>query len=283
MQKRLVRISSAAIMIGIFTALVQTSLLYFIEQFWIILVVAGFLDLLFCQYLLENSFSFAYCFRYLFVTELLTLAVGVPAWFGIYGSVLPWSPIMIWLFILHLALPLLYCTVRYLMDFGPRFMKYNTFFAECSILLWIALIGGFLYCYVYQSPSLTLSEKINLIPGYSIATQIEAYIQQGHSLRPMFLYMLTYGGFFVPSGFYLHLMLGKGRFLPRILAFLLLPILIEVAQYFLKPSMCEIDDLFPALLGCIVGSILYTLVNHLCLSMHEERFLQKRSRTSFYL
>ncbi len=283
MQTRMIRISSVSILAGIFAAILQTCLLYFLEDTWITLPVIALADLVISQYLLENSFSYHYCFRFLFVAELLTLAIGVPAYFGLYGTLLPFSVYMLWLAALHFAVPFLFCMLRYLTDFGPRFMNYNLFFLESSLLLWAAVLAGFFYCYVYQQPALTKTEQINLVPFYSLAALIEAYIQTDASIKPTVLYLLQYAAFFIPAGFYLHLLLGKRLLLLRLFSFLLVPALIELAQYFLLPSMCDIDDLVPAFLGCIIGSLLFTMLNALCQSLHETDFLQKQNRKPLYL
>ncbi|MCI8627146.1 MAG: hypothetical protein HFH36_14390 [Lachnospiraceae bacterium] len=282
MQTRMIRISSVSILAGVFVAILQTCLLYFLEDTWITLLVIALADLIISQYLLESSFSYHYCFRFLFVAELFTLAIGVPAYLGLYGTLLPFSVYMLWLAVLHFAVPSVFCMLRYLMDFGPRFMNYNLFFLESSLLLWAAIIAGFFYCYVYQQPVLTHSDHVNLVPFYSLASLIEAYIETKADIRPTVYYLLQYAAFFIPVGFYLHLLIGKRLFL-RLFSFLFVPALIELEQYFLLPSMCDIDDLVPAFLGCIVGSLLFTMLNTICQSLHENDFLQKQNRKSLYL
>lgn len=283
MQKRLMRTSSVAIITGMFVSALQTCLLYFLDTDWPVLPLACVLDLLICIFLLENSFSYRVCLRYMIVTELLSLTVGVTAWFQMYGSFLPYSSVMLWLYLIHLAVPFLYCTGCYLMDYGPRFMHYLSFFYTFSLILWVSLIAGFLFCYVYKQPALGIAEQPNLIPFYTLSSVIEAGIQTHTSLRPTILYLVQYAAFFIPVGFYLHLFYGRHLIVLRILSFLLVPAAIELAQYFFRPSMCEIDDLLPALIGCFLGSILYTFLNRVCLALHDEPFLRKKDRRSFYL
>ena len=95
MQTRMIRISSVSILAGVFVAILQTCLLYFLEDTWITLLVIALADLIISQYLLESSFSYHYCFRFLFVAELFTLAIGVPAYLGLYGTLLPFSVYML--------------------------------------------------------------------------------------------------------------------------------------------------------------------------------------------
>lgn len=283
MRKRMVRISSFSILLGLAAALIQTGLIYFLEDAWFILPILVIVDLVFCQYLLESSFSFPLCFRYLLTMEFLTLLVAIPSRLGMFGTLLSYSPVMAGLVIVHLLAPALFCTVRYLADFGPRFMNFKSFFLGFSVVLCLMAAAGFIYCYVVQPGMFPGSgSRINLIPFYTISAHIEAKIQDGTSLKPAVLYLLTYGTFFLPVGFYLHLALGR-LFLLRYASFVLLPAVIELAQYFFRPSQCNMDDAIIALFGCLIGSALYGLLNRICLSLHEEEFLKKRSRTSLYL
>lgn len=283
MSKRMMRVSSFSILLGVVTALLQTILLYFLEGAWYILPAMAVIDLVFSQYLLENSFSFSLCLRYLLTVELLTLAVAVPAFSGMFGTFLPFMPCMYGLVAVHLFIPAIFATIRYLADYGPRFMNYPAFFIGFSVVLWICLIAIFVSQQVFGGSAIPGSqEKVNLIPFFTIAAHIEAKIQDGASLKPLLLYALSYTALFLPAGFYLHLAFRR-LFVLRYLCFLLIPAGIEVAQYFLSPAQCDTDDLILAFLGCLIGSALFGLLNRICQSLHEEDFPKKPERTPLYL
>jgi glycopeptide antibiotics resistance protein len=67
----------------------------------------------------------------------------------------------------------------------------------------------------------------------------------------------------------------------RLAALLVLPILIEIFQYIIIPVRFDIDDIIYALIGGILGSLLFGLCNLIVRAITGRDFLSKDSGYSY--
>jgi glycopeptide antibiotics resistance protein len=118
-------------------------------------------------------------------------------------------------------------------------------------------------------------EAANFTPFLVISTQIENFLYGNISLSDIIIYLSSRILIFIPYGFYCTLFLRRQSRLLRFFLLLLLPIILEILQYFLYPTRFDIDDVIYALIGGIFGSLIFYLINVLFLAVSGKEFLSK--------
>jgi glycopeptide antibiotics resistance protein len=121
----------------------------------------------------------------------------------------------------------------------------------------------------------------NFIPFGIIATQIEDYLYDYIPLSDIITYLATRIIVFIPYGFYITLLLRRQSKLTRFFALLQLPLIIEILQYFFIPRYCDIDDLIYALIGGLLGSLLFLLTAVIFHAISGKEFLSRENDYRF--
>jgi hypothetical protein len=162
-------------------------------------------------------------------------------------------------------IPMLHCFLRHMLDYGTRIEDFIDFYRNISIVFilfyFVAIIYGAFVRDAFPWAYPVITEAPSFAPFEVLATQIEGYLYDYVSLSEIVNYLLSRILTFVPYGFYISLLLRRQTRLPRFFALLLLPFIIEVMQYIFVPASCDIDDLIYAMVGGILGSVLFYLVN----------------------
>jgi glycopeptide antibiotics resistance protein len=121
----------------------------------------------------------------------------------------------------------------------------------------------------------------NFVPFGVTSTLIENYLYDSASLADIITYLLSRILIFLPYGFFITLLLRRQARLPRFYALLMLPFLVEVLQYIFIPKRCDIDDLIYALIGGLIGSLLFFLMNLIFKAASGKDFLTKEADYRF--
>jgi glycopeptide antibiotics resistance protein len=119
--------------------------------------------------------------------------------------------------------------------------------------------------------------SVNIVPFEVITIQIEEYLYGIVPLNNIVIYLLSRITAFIPYGFIIALLLRRKNRLPKYASLLILPIVMEVLQYFIFPTRCDIDDVIYAFLGGILGSVLFYLLNVIFRSVTGKEFLMRNS------
>jgi glycopeptide antibiotics resistance protein len=180
---------------------------------------------------------------------------------------------------------MLHCFLRYMLDYGTKIESFNDFYRNISIVFLLFYLGLIFYAtfagdaFPWAYP--VKADTYNFIPFGVIATQIEDYLFASIPLNEIFTYLLSRILTFIPYGFYIALLLRRQGRLPRFFALLMLPFIIEVLQYIFIPSRCDIDDLIYAVLGGLIGSFSFFLMNVLFHVFSGRDFLVKETDYRF--
>jgi glycopeptide antibiotics resistance protein len=121
----------------------------------------------------------------------------------------------------------------------------------------------------------------NFIPFEAITYQIEDYLYGLISLGDIVVYLCSRILLFLPYGYQMTLLMRKQGRLVRLSALLVLPFLLEVLQYIIIPSRFDIDDLIYALIGGVLGSLLFYLSNLVFRACTGKNFLAKENDYSY--
>jgi glycopeptide antibiotics resistance protein len=229
----------------------------------------------------EQTVSYDACFNFSLLTLFISSVIIGLTYMGKGQSFLPYTGIMLGIAVINWLIPSIYCFLRYMLDFGTKIDDFNSFYRNNSIVFFlfyiIVIAYGSLAASAFPWAYRAVIESANFIPFELIATQIEDYLYELIPLSDIITYLLSRILLFFPYGFFITLVLRRQARLPRFFALLFLPFLIEVLQYFVIPSRCDIDDIIYALIGGILGSLSYYLLNVIFRTITGKNFLTKES------
>ncbi len=266
MQRRLnIQASTSIIFLSILTILVQFAAYYYFEANIVIWIIAGLISILCCQLLTEHTVTYIACFNYSLLTLFISLVILVITYFGNVTDFLPYTHTMLGIAFINWMIPAIYAFLRYMFDFGSKIEDFRSFYRNSSIvflLIYIVILvfGSFAadaFPWAYDK-SITAA---NFSPFEIISAKIEDYIYGSNPLSDILTYLASRSFIFIPYGFYISLVLHRQKLIIKLLALLALPFLIEMMQYFTISARCDIDDLFYALIGGVLGIFSFFLTN----------------------
>ena len=268
-----------AMFIGVFEAV----LFYFLDLKVLVLPIAVVFDAIFTRVFVDKFFNYMSAFAYLLAIEIIGIGLAAAAYYDMLAPFLTYSLVLEINVLLHFVTVFIACTVGYLSDRGSKAMGYNKYFVGSSIFMAIPVIAMFVIRYVLWNEIFPITPTYNrFIPVVNYAAAVNAVLGGSLKLNDLLIYSLCYAGFFVPVGFYVHLLMGKRLFILRLIIFLLIPACFECYQYFMYPAGFLAEDLILAFFGELIGSAVYSVFNRICENVHGEEFLKKRDRMSFY-
>ncbi len=285
MQRRpYIQVSSLIILLSVLTILIQFVIYYFFAAVYIIWGTAALLTLLCCHLLLEEISTYEACFNYSSLIMFISFIIILLSYLGKEQAFLPYTGAMLGILVINWLLPCLYCYIRNMLDYGTRFEDYSTFYRNHSLLFFLIYLGVMLYGMfaegafplVYQG-ALT---SANVIPFEAITILIEDYIYGIIPLSNVLVYLLVRILIFLPYGYQITLLLRRQSRLLRYLTLIIIPAVLEVAQYIIIPERCDIDDVIYAIIGGILGSSLFYLSNFIFRSINGKNFLAKEFASS---
>ncbi len=285
MQRRThVQASSLIIFLSIITIIVQFAVYYFFAAYYLIWGVSILMCILSCHILQEQTSTYEACFNYSVLILFISTVIIALSYLGREGAFLPYSGAMLGILLINWLLPCIHCFLRNILDYGTRFEDYRTFYRNDSLLFFIIYIGIILYgSFVTTAFPWAYNGSLsyaNIIPFEAITYQIEDYLYDMLPLSDIILYLACRIFLYIPYGYQMTFLLRKQGKPIRLAALLVLPILIELFQYILIPGRFDIDDIIYALLGGILGSLLFYLCNLIVRAITGRDFL---SRDTDYL
>jgi hypothetical protein len=227
----------------------------------------------------EQTVSYGASFDYSFLTLFISCVIIGLTYMGKGQSFLPYTSVMLGIAVINWLVPSIYCFLRNMLNSESKIEDFNSFYRNNHIVFFLFYIvivtyGSFAtsaFPWAYRS----VTESANFIPFGLIATQIEDYLYELIPLSDVITYLLSRILLFLPYGFFTTLVLRRQARLPRFFALLFLPFVIELLQYFIIPSRCDIDDILYALIGGILGSLSYYLLNVIFRTFTGKDFLAK--------
>lgn len=272
-----------SIVMGAFISICLVLAMYFMGVKWYYLPIVAVLDIVIVEFVTERTFSYMSAFAFLFTMELIGGTVTLLAYLGIVSKPLPYNRLMVFMLLVHHLAIFLCCTIKYIADYGLRVLGYQKYFWCAGICLWILVITVFVFKYFIAKECFPFEGRFDpIIPFANYADAVEAIIGGELELGRLLKYSFEYIAFFLPVGFYVHVLFGRRRLPVRLLFFIGIPAIIEGVQYLLfRPMFCA-DDAVMGLVGCLIGSMFYAFINHYYKSNHGVDILKRPDRVSFY-
>jgi len=273
------QISSIIILMGICTIFVEFGAYHFLKPSYLVWGISCIASIICCHVLLSQSASYEACYCYSLLTIFISLSIMAVSYLGEAKGFLPYTWIMPGLVAINWLIPLLHCLVRYVVDYSTRIEDFFVFYRNISIIFTVFYLiiilyasfapGAFEWAYPIKR------SQYNLLPFEILATLIEDKLYGNIPLSDITAYLLPRILIFLPYGFYVRLLLFKKTRLIRLITFLLFPLLLELLQYIIIPSRCDIDDIIYGVIGSLLGSLFFVLFNCIVRAISGKDFLIK--------
>lgn len=265
MNARTVNISSLVILLSLISLICECFIYYFLPQpAWSILF-AVLCSLLLSHFFLESALSYSYNVLHTAFMTYSTLLYTIIVYLIQPNQWISYDFSMVFLVLVNWITPFIYCTLRDLNDPGPRFNGFDRFFRQISIAFLIIYIFALVKQY-YLTPIIPPFEEMsfgaqNFVPYMATGSYIEKTLLAGEDLRPLICFLAEMVVLFIPFGFFLRAFAKKAPFIFRLFLYLVFPALLEISQFLLGTGRGHIDDYVSALLGTLIGILLYHTIN----------------------
>lgn len=274
-----IQFTTFIIILSLITVFTEFSLLYFLDSDLKATLISCGIVLVISIILLFRSYHFEAVFIYTLLNVVLSGLLAAYRFWEIqyfYYSVTNYN---IWMVICNFFVPFLFCLIIHLFDVHNSFSQYKGYFRNNSILFYLCYFTILAYTVFSSNTKGIWSDvTLNLIPFYTIAGYIENYIYHIGSLNHVLTHLLIPTLLYLPVGFLIGLLLRKNHKILRFFTMLLFLVAIEITQYMLQVSSCNIDDIIYGFIGCLIGQLIFLILNKLSNVIKGHGFLQEESQ-----
>lgn len=287
MNARTVNISSLVILLSLISLICECFIYYFLPQpAWSVLF-AVLCSLILSHFFLESALSYSYNVLHTAFMTYGTLLYAIIVYFIPPNKWISYDFSMVVLVLANWITPFIYCTLRDLNDPGPRFNGFDRFFRQISISFLLIYIFVLIKQY-YLTPIIPPFEKMsfgaqNFVPYMATGTYIEKTLLAGGNLRPLICFLAEMVVLFIPFGFFLRTFGRKAPFLLRLFLYLAFPACLEISQFLFGIGRGHIDDYVSALVGTLIGTLLYHIINGTFRIVAGREFAAERSTINIHI
>ncbi len=286
MQKRTnTQSSSLIIYISIITILIQFAVYYFIEVNILIWAAASLISLICCHVLIEHTLTYFSCLHYSFLSLFISVIIIALTYLGEVKTFLPYNHAMLGIALINWLVPLLHCFIRNMIDASGKIDDFYDYYKSNSIFFIIVYIATLIYGN-YIADSFFWTNNYGTSANFSIlkiiSVKVEDYIYNHIPLSDIMNYLSSRILIYIPYGFYISLLLRNQRRLIKSLALLILPFVFKALQYFIIKPRCDIDDLFYAFIGGLIGTLIFFITNVIFRSFSGRDFFGDETRSRYF-
>lgn len=286
MNNRAVNISSLVILLSLVSFIAEACIYYLVNYHWVSIVVAAVLSVGISHFCLESSLNYGYSFLHAAFMVTSTFIFSVVIYVIQPNQWIQYDFSMVALVLINWITPFVYCNLRDILDRGPRFDGYRTFFDRMSILFVLFFLFVIFKQY-FLTPITPPYQELpfgahNFVPFMTTASYIEFTQYNSISLTPLILYIAEMICLGIPIGFFVRIYGAQLSFLLRLCIYFAIPVLLEILQEFTGRGWGDIDDVAMSLIGILIGVILYYLMNGISQSISNREFMVDRGQTSNY-
>jgi glycopeptide antibiotics resistance protein len=286
MNTRAVNISSLVILLSLISFIAEACVYYLINQHWISVIAAIILSVGISHFCLESSLNYGYSFLHAAFMVTITFIFSVIIYIIQPNRWIPYDFSLVALVLINWITPFVYCSIRDLLDRGPRFTGFRDFFSRMSLLFVVFFLFVIIKQY-FLTPIKPPYQELpfgahNFVPGMTTASYIEFSLYNNIGMTPLFHYMIEMICLGIPVGFFVRIYGGRFPFLVRLMIYFAIPILLEIFQEITGRGWGDIDDVTMSLFGILLGVILYHLMNGISQSVSNREFMMERNQNSNY-
>ncbi len=288
MEYKTIKTTILVIILSILSVISTFAIYYFTNNAYFMITSTIFISLILSHIFLEISLTYETNFLFTCLSMILSSIIIALIYFNLTFGLLSYQKYIHISIYLYWIVPIVYYTFRTLLDKGPRFVGFSSYFSKSSIIFLIYYIANLIYHTIIDPimiPYGFSGSANNFIPFFSTATHIEDFIYMGTGIEDLLIYIIKLFLLFIPIGFYASLFLEeysiKSSLLIKTILLIIIPILFECASY-LKGNSINIDSCLYRFFGIFIGIMLFKLLNILFVVKTGEEFLVERNRYSFF-
>lgn len=281
-------INNLVVLVCILATAVQVGVYYFLNNPTLAVIVTILLTIGITHFFLELSLDYEVCFLYSAIMVVFSLIVMVAIHECQPNEWISFHYQLIWIVFCNWFFAMLYCICRDAADRGPRFENFVPFFHKMSVLCLLVYMGTVVYI-MFVAPlmppyDLQAFGAHNFVPFMSTGSYLENALRTGGDIKPMLIYITLVVASGIPFGFFTRLYFRRMLFLPRLLFMLLIPLFLEFLQECLQIGRGDIDDYCMALIGVLLGVILFHIIDGIYHALGKQQFLAERNKpfSQFY-
>ena len=288
MEHKSIKTTALLIILSVLSVLGTFTLYYVTENIWIIIASVFVISLILSHTFLEISFTYEPGFLFSCLSMILSTIIIILIYFNMTFGLFTYKNSLHIIIYLYWIVPTVYYTYRNLMDKGPRFVGFSSYFSKSTTIFLIYHIANLIYHTIFDPIIIpygfTISSN-NFIPFFSTATHIEDFIYIGTGLGDLFIYTTKLFLLFIPIGFYATLFF-KEYDINFCLPFQIVFATIISASFegisYLQGNTLNIDSCLYRFIGIFIGIFLFDILNIIFLSKTGDGFLVERNRYSFF-
>lgn len=279
LKKTSAQITTLMVFSSILTIVVQFVTYYFIEPPLIILGISTLICMIFNHIILEKSKTYISSFSYSLLTLFVSFIIMLLTYYGQDQSILPYTPVLYGIVIINWLVPTVHNYFRSMLEHGNKTENFHRFYRNnnivfiifyLAIIIYASFLGG-----TYPWPYPIILDGGNLTPFLSLSIYIERFIVGLGPLKDVFIYLAGRILIFLPYGFYIGLLLRNKPRILKFIALLFFPLILELIEFWTLSPGADIDDIFYGLIGSLIGTAMFYLVNYIYRLGSGRNFLSK--------
>ncbi|MCR5354261.1 MAG: VanZ family protein [Lachnospiraceae bacterium] len=285
MKRKTVSINSLILLLSLISLIVEVSVFYLTQGGYVTVIVSWVLALAITHFCLETSYDYNYGFvNVVFMLVSSTIFAGALYLFG--NDLIQYKFSLVYMVLGNWVFPFVYSLIRYVADVGDRFTGFRKYFRKMIILFLVfyALILIKQYFVTPIKPPYA-SESFgahNFIPYMSTGQYIENTVKAGTELRTEMYFLLELLFLGLPAGFLISYSWRTMHILLRIILYIAIPTVFELAQYAYGVGTGSIDDVCTFVIGEVIGIILFHLLDIIFEYVHKRHFMEPRDAIKSY-
>ena len=289
MEQKAINMTILSVVCSILSVILEFSVYHFTNSVLALAALTILTSLLLSHIFLETSLSYETSFIFSTITMILSTVVIVLTYYNKINGLLVYQNNIHLCIFLHWIVPMLYSILRCLLDKGPRFAAFSSYFWKSSIVFAVCYIASLIY-YTILAP-ITLpyaftTTSYPFVPFFATATHIEDHIYMGTGIGELIIYFCKLYVLFAPIGFYASLILRdydrKTALWVKSLLCLIIPLIFEVISY-VQGTPLNIDAYLYRFFSIFFGILLLKIMDAIFIYITGCAFLYERNRYSFFL
>lgn len=288
MEYKTIKTTILVIILSILSVISTFTIYYFTNNAQLMIASTIFISLILSHIFLEASLTYETNFLFTCLSMILTSIIIALIYFNLTFGLLSYQNYIHLSIYLYWIVPMAYYIFRTLLDKGPRFVGFSSYFSKSTIVFLIYYIVNLVYHTIIDPimiPYGFSGSTNNFIPFFSTATHIEDFIYVGTGIEELFVYIIKLFILFIPIGFYCSLFFKeydiKFSFVIKTILAIIVSAVFESISYFHGNSI-NIDSCLYRFFGIFIGILLFNILNKIFLSKTGEEFLVERNRYSFF-
>lgn len=177
------------------------------------------------------------------------------------GDILPESGTMFISCFLSWLIPVIYGCLFTWAEGSSAISQFSAFYKKAAVFFYLVYFGVLVYWFVEYSRIPETEISAQFIPFATFAAYIDGVITDTVSVDRLVWFTAERIGLFLPYGFFVAMVGRKIHSLLRLGLVMVLPVVVELLQYFLKFNIFDMDDIVFSVLGGLIGMLTFVIFN----------------------